>query len=313
LKKRIAVIDLGTNTFHLLIVECIGDDQKILFKDRVAVKIGKGGINNSVITDDAMLRALNALKNFRKTIDEYKVDTICATATSAVRSAQNGNELVALIKKETGIEVQVISGDKEAELIYYGVKSALNLGDEKSLIVDIGGGSVEFIICDGKGIFWKQSFEIGAQRLLDLFHVHDPIRREDIVKLHAYLQEKLLPLRQACAQYKPTVLVGSSGSFDTISDIDAFSKGMTISIEQKKEYLLKVDSFERIYWDMIHKNKEQRLRIPGMIEMRVDMIVVAVYLIKFVMESYDIHKIRVSSYALKEGVLSKILKGELVV
>lgn len=304
--KKIAVIDLGTNTFHILVAEITDNGMKVLHTEKLSVKIGRGGINDGIITDSAQQRALDALVHFKKTMDEYHVDETFATATSAIRSAKNGRDLVEKIRQQTGIEVTIISGDLEASYIYRAVKKAVKLGGTTSLIMDIGGGSVEFILCNENSIFWKGSFEIGAQRLLDLFHYHDPILQEEIENLNLFLIDRLSSLIRACIKFKPVVLVGASGSFDTFSDIYRIKAGIKKTDEQT-ELPLSVESFHEIYNDIISKNKEERMAIPGMIEMRVDMIVVASILVDFVTQNCNLNKIRVSSYSLKEGVLFNIL------
>lgn len=304
--RKVAVIDLGTNTFHLLIARIRGQKTEVLRREKVAVKIGEGGINSSIIIEEAQARAISALMHFSKVIEEYHIKEVYATATSAIRNARNSDAITHKIYQETGIQVQVISGEEEAELIYLGVRRAMDLGREKSLVMDIGGGSVEFIIADAEKAYYRQSFEIGAQRLLDLFHHHDPMLSTEVVRMQKYLQEKLLPLTEAVAQYQPTVLVGSSGSFDTLSDIYC-QKNSIERDPEATEFPLTLAAFYPIYEELLKKDKEQRLQIPGMIPLRVDMIVVASCLIKHVLEQYGLQKIRVSAYALKEGLLGQII------
>ncbi len=308
MSEKIAVIDLGTNTFHLLIAE-ITDQEDLIVKhqEKVSVKIGEGGINDGIITEAAELRALDTIKAFRATIDQHHIDTIFATATSAIRSASNGKALTDKVLAATGITVRIISGDQEAQYIYEGVKEAVALGRETSLIMDIGGGSVEFIICNQDEVFWKKSFEIGAQRLLELFHYHDPIIPDEIENLNMFLTDHLSSLTMANLTYNPTVLVGSSGSFDTFSDMHQHTNGI-YGKEKSTEIPLSMESFEKIYEDIISKNRAERLRMAGMIAMRVDMIVVAAILIKFVLTNCQLNRIRVSSFSLKEGILFDILK-----
>lgn len=308
--RKIAVIDLGTNTFHLLIAEVEGKEMKVLYSEKKAVRIGKGGINQGFIADDAIDRALSTLLAFKEKTLEFGVTEIHAIATSAFRNARNGVVLADKIFNTTGINVNIISGDREAELIYFGVNEALDLALDKSLIVDIGGGSVEFIIANKEMIFWKQSFEIGGQRMLELFQKTDPIAQDDITNLNYYLEEKLMPLKEALMLFPTQILVGSSGSFDTFSDIDLKNKGFDFSIEAKKEYALSLSDFDSIYIELITKERSRRLEMPGMIELRVDMIVVASVLVRFLIKNFSIQQLRISSYALKEGVLSKIIKGE---
>ncbi|VXD17046.1 Ppx/GppA phosphatase family protein [Marinoscillum sp. 108] len=303
---RIAVIDMGTNTFHLILVEVANDDFRIVFREKVAVKIGEKGINHGMITDEAIGRALKTLKHFKEIIEKEKADQVFATATSAIRNAHNGNDLVQKIKDQTGIETRIISGLQEAEYIYYGVKRALPIGKMPALIMDIGGGSIEFIIGTDSEILWKQSFEIGGQRMVEKFQKSDPITNEQITSLKGYLKENLEELFEACTTFHPKTLIGSSGTFDTLSDIYRLTNGIE-KAEEETEYPLTLEAFELIYSDLLLKTRAQRLEIPGMIPLRVDMIVVACVLIDFIISQLSLENIRVSAYALKEGVLLSTL------
>src|ERR1700741_3642240 len=156
---RLAVIDCGTNTFNLLIVEF--DNQKKyskIFNTRIAVKLGQGSINKGFIGEEPFKRGIEAIVTLNNEITKYKVSKILAFATSAIRDASNGKEFVDEIKRQTQIDVEIIDGDREAELIYLGKKEAATLSDSVSLIMDIGGGSNEFILANNKGMLWKQSF-----------------------------------------------------------------------------------------------------------------------------------------------------------
>ncbi len=305
--KRLAVIDLGTNTFHLLIAKVHPQGSyHVMVREKVPVMIGKNGISQGIISEDAQQRAINTLRQFKSLIDQEHVDQVYATATSAFRNAKNGQQLADKIKAETAIDIQIINGDQEADYIFYGVNEALHLAQEKALIMDIGGGSVEFIICDSQHVLWKRSFEIGAQRLLDQFHITDPISPQDVKALLQYFDDQLTALHTACQQYQPVTLIGASGTFDTLSEIDAHQEGITLT-ENQTELPLSYDRFFNIHDEITRKNREERLKIPGMIEMRVDMIVVATWLIHYVLEQYHIKNIRVSAFALKEGLLKSVI------
>jgi len=301
-KQRIAVIDCGTNTFHLLIatLDSVGKYQ-LIHRERQPVMIGKGSINQQFISESGQMRALKALVQFQEIIYRYGASHVVATATSAFRNANNGKDLAERIFKETGITIDVISGNQEAEYIYEGVRAALPLQDT-SMIMDIGGGSVEFIICNTTDILWKESFEIGAQRLLDHFEINDPISKKNIQDILQYLESQLKNLNLALKKHQPTTLIGASGTFDTLSDIYVIHHNLAVS-PSASELPLSYDSFIHSLNEMTVKNRRERLEIPGMAEMRVDMIVVACWLIKYVLDICSIKKIRVSAFALKEGVL----------
>lgn len=304
---KVAVIDMGTNTFHLLIVDVSQSEWKMIRREKAAVKIGEKGINEGKITPEAEERAISTLLEFKKIIDEHTVEGTFATATSAIRNAKNGLEVVERIRREVGIEARVISGLQEAEYIYFGVKKALKIGSDPALIMDIGGGSIEFIIGTDEEILWKQSFEIGGQRMVEKFQKHDPIQPDDEDLLKIYLDAHLVELYEAVARHQPKILIGSSGTFDTLSDIYCLKETIDRSPEDT-EYPLTIPAFYDILKNLKTRNREERLRIPGMIPLRVDMIVVACILIGFILERLDLHKFRVSAYALKEGVLLKTLE-----
>lgn len=305
MKNRVAIIDMGTNTFHLLIADVNEGSHAMVHRERVAVKIGMGGINDGLITQAGEERAIEALTNFKQVIDTHHVNRVLAFGTSALRNAKNGEAIIQKIKQVTGIDARIISGDEEAKLIYMGVRSAMDLGLHKSLIIDIGGGSVEFIIANEQEFFWKQSIEIGAQRLLEKFHPHEPILSSEIESLNAFFHEELQPVLNQLNMHNPQTLVGSSGTFDTLSEIYCIRRDLH-KLLQNIETPLSSGGFYEIYDELITKNREERMLIPGMIDMRVDMIVVACCLIRFIMEQHRFQNIRVSTYSLKEGVFASL-------
>lgn len=302
--NKVAIIDMGTNTFHLLIAETEAGDFHIIHREKVPVKLGVGGINHNLITDAAISRALTTMMVYKKTLDEVGVNQVLAFGTSALRNAVNGADVSKKIEIETGIKTNIISGIQEAEYIYQGARAAIAMGDEKHVIMDIGGGSVEFIIANQTEIFWCHSFEIGGQRLLERFQKHDPILPEEINFLIAYVDLELKPLIEQLKIHQPKTLVGSSGTFDTLSDIYCFRND--IPVTEAPETPFSIKAFDEIYEELLVKDRAARMQIAGMIEMRVDMIVVACCLIKYLLQAHRFDAIRVSSYSLKEGVLATI-------
>ena len=234
-----------------------------------------------------------------------------AFATSAIRTASNGKEFLAKAKQETGIDITMISGDKEAELIYYGVRNALALTDETSLIIDIGGGSTEFIIANKNKIIWKQSFLLGAARLLEKFNPSDIITEVEHKAIFNYLSEELKPLFEAVEQYPIIELIGSSGSFDSLAEMIAHELYTPEILKNKTEYNFDLNDFKSTYEMIIKSNKKERLRMKGLIEMRVDMIVISSIIVQFILYSFKINKMRLSTFALKEGVLNEIMNSKL--
>lgn len=301
---KIAVIDIGTNTFKLMIVR-VQDDGRftVIYKEKIPVKLGEGGINNDIISHTPFQRGLKAMKTHKATIDKFEADRVLAFATSAIRSAKNGRDFAKKVKAETGIEIEIISGDREAELIYYGVRQALQLGKERCLVMDIGGGSTEFIIADQEKIYWKHSFDLGAARLLEEINPSEPITKAEIKRLKAYLDEHLQLLWGACELYPVQTLIGSSGSFDSLAEMIYHRFHTEENPLVKTEYHFDLKHFEAMYKILINSTIEKRFRIKGLAAMRVEMIVVAVIMIKYVFRQLDLEKMRLSTYSLKEGIL----------
>lgn len=305
---RIAILDLGTNTFHLLItsVNAKGEWKKV-FKSKKAVKLGEGAIHKNEIAPVPFKRGIRALLHYKKIIDIHKPEKVFAFATSAIRSAKNGGEFVKAIHENTGIEVTVISGSKEAELIYFGVRQCFDLGTSPSLIMDIGGGSTEFIIANSKEIFWKQSYNIGAARLLELFAPSDPIQTVEIKKTEAFLSKELSSLIVAVESYKPVKLIGSSGSFDTYAEMIGHHFYKKNVIRNANTYHFNMDEYFHLHQKILFSTTAQRNKMKGLVKMRVDMIVLASICTAFVLRKTGIKEMSMSKYALKEGALYKVI------
>ena len=298
---KIAVIDLGTNTFNLLIRDTTDDSE--YYKDKISVRLGQGGMGpGKEISPQAKERAFEALENFLAVIEKNQVQRTKAIATSGVRSAVNGPEFVEEIKAKYNLEVEVIDGNREAELIFQGVKHALALPAETALIMDIGGGSTEFILSKNEEFIWRQSFDIGSSRLMEKFRPTDPISAAEIEEIEKHLEEELSPLEEICLREQPRLLIGSSGSFDTLANMCVLHYDSTRYLEEDTEYTFDLYQYKMISRKMLESTYEQRLNTPGMITMRADMIIMACIQVDYVLRRLGINFMKLSTYALKEGV-----------
>ncbi|TAE85603.1 MAG: exopolyphosphatase [Bacteroidetes bacterium] len=297
-----AVIDLGTNTFHLFIADVKGDVLIEYFKLQIPVKLGKGGINNNLITGDSFERGLLALNEFKKYINQFGVDEVLAFATSAIRNAKNGPDFIDAVKVQCGITITSITGDQEAMYIYEGVRHSFTMPAMPVLVMDIGGGSVEFIIGNRQEILYKQSIEIGAARLLEKFHKHNPITEAEVAQINQYLEEVLVAFKEAVHIYKPIAVVGAAGSFETLADVvlkDLAVIPLTLSKHARE---IRFEDFEIFVEVMKTSTLEQRSKLKGMVDFRTEMITVATVLMDVVMKVCGVKRIIVSDYSLKEGV-----------
>ena len=299
---RIAIIDLGTNTFNLLICDKKGENQKTIFKNKIAVKLGEGGIDKGIIAHAPYQRGIKALEDHLKTIKEYDVDKLRAFATSAIRSTKNGADFVSEVFKKLALRIEVIDGDKEAELIYQGVKKAIPFNLDYKLIMDIGGGSTEFIIANAEGIHYKKSYQVGVSRLKELFKPKDPITKEEIQTIEDHLKSEIKDLIDNIKTIPCKKLIGSSGSFDTLVKMIRF-KFNKIELKNNTSCEIHMEDYKWAQDFLIQSTLSERLNTKGIVTMRADMIVLSVIFINFILREFDIKEMICSKYALKEGAM----------
>jgi exopolyphosphatase / guanosine-5'-triphosphate,3'-diphosphate pyrophosphatase len=295
--RRLAVIDLGTNTFTMLIAE-VTDNQlfKKIYHDRYYIKLAEEGI--ATIGIAPFDRAVAALRKFKLAIEEHDVKTVRALGTAALRTASNGVDLVQTIFDQTNIEVEIIDGNREADLIYEGVRAAFPMGESYHLIMDIGGGSVEFIVANQNGKHWAQSFPIGMAVLRKQFHHSDPINHSEIEALENFLSEQLEPLKRVVKTIPIYTLIGASGTFDVLERLFIKEK-----ISDVAATILAKDALS-FCQSVILQSSDARYRNQDIPDQRVDMIVVSMLLIRFVIQTFDIQLIGISAYAMKEGLMT---------
>ena len=306
---RISIIDLGTNTFNLLVAEIIANKQiNILHRSKYPVKLGEGGINQNFITDEAQNRAHMAFVEMKQIINSYQTVKTIGFATSAIRTAKNGIDFVKNIRQDFDIDIQVISGSREAELIYYGTRESVGLNDEIVAILDIGGGSNEIIIANSEKIFWKKSYPIGMTRLLEQFHPSDPIKLDELKDIEAFLRDNLSDLIEALKRYSVKTLIGSSGSFSTLRQV-ILAEEKTESLCDATHYNIKLEDFKTLHERFVKSTLEERMQMQGMDNARVHLMVLASIFINFLVKESDMSVLFQSAYSLKEGALFEYLNG----
>jgi len=298
--KQIAVIDLGTNTCNLLIADYQDKDYQILYQGKEVVKLGKNGIDKNQLTEDGLERAILAIQKHQERISQFSVSEVVIIATSAIREATNKDWFQKQIKTNTGLELQIISGEKEAQLIFDGVKLAFNQIDDQTLILDIGGGSNEFILTRNNEPIWKQSFPLGMARIIEQIPPSDPVTPEEIAQINDWFNSRLEPLWGQMENTQIPLLIGCSGAFDTLADlIDQTDPGTKTRIKQEIE----MDDFNRVYETLIKSTTAKRIGMKGMESIRIEMIVPSVLFIKLVIDRLKIKKIYQTDFALREGIL----------
>jgi exopolyphosphatase/guanosine-5'-triphosphate,3'-diphosphate pyrophosphatase len=301
-----AAIDLGTNTFHLIIAESNGSNIEVVYKTSISAQLGEGGLTHNIIQPKAFERGLLALDSFAEVLKGYQVDVLKATATSAVRNASNGADFVQAVKARTGIDIEVISGVEEAGYIFKGVQ-ATGMIQGTSLVMDIGGGSTEFILCNEDELIWKKSYDIGAARLLQAFFKSDPLSPQDKQAIIDHVQNSLQDLLEICKQHRPQTLIGSAGAFESFAGMLKIRKGEEVGTLTSAP--LDLEAYHELSKQIIRSTHAERVQMPGLIPLRVDMIVIATLLVNFILDNTGISKLSLSTYDLKMGVLQTLLNN----
>ncbi len=303
-----AVIDIGTNTFHLLIATV--DENKnitVVYKNTIAVKLGEGGVNKGYIAEDAYKRGIDALVLFREALNQHRIIGLKATATAAVRDASNGQAFIEEALAKANIKIDIIDGLKEAEYIYAGTKSAGLLSNQTDLIMDIGGGSVEFIICNQDEIIWKKSYLLGAARLLaDYDEYEDAIQPSTMLTMEKAFATTLADLQVSIEKLKPIKLIGTAGSFDSYANIISVRRNKVFNVANTKSFKHNFNEFNSLLKEIIDSTHQQRKEMEGLIPLRVDMILIASILTNFILKQSGIKEVITCTYSLKEGLLLSI-------
>jgi exopolyphosphatase/guanosine-5'-triphosphate,3'-diphosphate pyrophosphatase len=298
-----AVIDLGSNTFNLLIADINNCLLNVVVDIEIPVKIGKGGLVNNIITEMATQRALTALSQFKNEIDKYETIEIKALATSAIRNAKNGFELIQKVKELFAIDIEIINGNEEATYIYLGANNSFTFPKHEVLVMDIGGGSVEFIIGRNDKIIWKQSFDIGAVRLFEMFKPSSPLKESDILLIRNYVLREIRPLKNALLNYPLNTLIGTAGTFETLVNIVIKDLKVYPLALSKNAFEISMHEFNIFKEMMLTYTLEQRLKLNGMVDFRAEYIPIAAILIETIIEMVGIKKLVCSNYSMKEGAL----------
>lgn len=309
--KRIAAIDLGTNSFHAIIVDLYSDGSFRKVDDfKEMVQLAKGGLGKR-LTEGAFSRGMKALKNIKVLCDSHNVEKILAYATSAIRESENGGEFIQDSIDRYDIKINAIPGSVEAELIGYAVQHGIRLGDDPVLMVDIGGGSVEFILANSTKFHFLTSKKIGVSRMTDIFKPSDPITDEEIKKLENHYLEETSELGTAFAKNRTNTIIGSSGTMQNIAEMIAVKKGLPVDVTlNEMEY--SAQDFFSFYKYFIKLSRAERRKVKGLDTKRIDFINTGVVLVNFLLRHYNIKKIKISTQALREGIIIRYLKKDMI-
>lgn len=298
---KLASLDLGSNTFLCLVSEI--ENQKVtkIYSDEVEmVRLGQGLSASKKFHPDALVRAKNTLTNFRKTLDREKPEAILAMATSAARDAENKEELFKICK-DLNIPLEIIPGDKEAEITYRGGVSGLTTAGSR-LVVDIGGGSTEFIFGEDQKILAGKSLDIGCVRLTEKFISVQPTPQSEIVKLQTFIREQLQQIIKLAPQ-TPKEILAVAGTPTTIAQVELGGFD-AVKIDG---YVLTEQGLETWLQKLTGLSVAEKIAL-GYPEGRADVIIVGVITLLETLKAFNLKELTVSTRGVRYGVALELAK-----
>jgi len=304
---RVAAVDLGSNSFHLIIAEVLPDGTfEPIIREKEMLRLGDLVGRHGRIPDEAAAAAAAVMRRFRQVADAAGTGEIAACATSALRRAANGAEVVDRIEAESGIPVEVISGVREAQLIFLAVRAGVVLEPAPALAFDLGGGSVEITVGDATGCKFAASENLGIGTLTARFVTTDPIDHDERRALEAHVADVLEPVARSVAALGPRLVIGSSGTLEDIARMVALRRGRDVP-RSLNQFTFGRDEFARVRDDVLGATAAERARFDGLEARRVDLITAGVVFLDVAMEVFGFDEMTISEWALREGILLDVI------
>ena len=300
---RIAAIDIGTNSVHMIVVRVRPDlSFEVIDREKAMVRLGAGGLDGKALTSEAMSAALQALSKFKRLAESHSVDKILAAATSATREARNGGEFLARIEAETGIRPRVITGAEEARLIHLAAVYGVDVGSARAVVIDIGGGSTEITLGTATSTQAAKSFKIGVIRLTERFVKSDPLAGRDEQKLTKHVMSEI---DRHCEQITAAGfdrVIGTSGTILSLGTVATAISGGTVPTELRN-LRVPAKQIRRLRKEVVALSLAQRLTIPGLDPRRADLIVAGAVLLDAILRRLGAEDITLCDLALREGLV----------
>jgi exopolyphosphatase / guanosine-5'-triphosphate,3'-diphosphate pyrophosphatase len=295
---RIAAIDVGSNSVHMIVAQVDADGGfTTLWRMKEMVGLGRISFPSRKLSGEAIDRAINTLGRFKQAALQRQCEKIVTVATSAVREATNGGDFIERARRDLKLYIKVVSAREEARLIYLGVRHATPLGKKPHLLIDIGGGSVELIVGNEQQPLLLESRKLGAARMTAQFCKSDPLSKADRLLMLGHYENELADVIRNVKKHQPDTVLGTSGTLENIASMcgsETDAGGNTI-INRKR--------FDKVYRQIVKTNAAERETIGGLDDQRKEQIVAAVVLVHFLFEHIQMKQIRLVSAALREGIV----------
>jgi exopolyphosphatase/guanosine-5'-triphosphate,3'-diphosphate pyrophosphatase len=300
---RIAAVDVGSNSIHMVVAQVEADGRfRVLDRAKDMVRLGRRTLNKGRLSPQAIDAGVRTLAAFRTLAERQGVTRITAVATSAVREAANGGDFIKKVEADVGLRVKVIPGREEARLIYLGVRHAVDLSGKPTLIVDIGGGSVEFILIERGEPVSLESYKIGVARLSERFFRSDPPEPSEVKALEAYLVEQLDPMLAEFRKRGVRRVVGTSGTMLNLVGVAGHQQGEPPELHLNA-FAVTTPEISKVRRQLARASRDERLRIKGLDAKRADLIVAGAVLTDYILTRVGAKQLVACTWALREGVL----------
>ena len=308
MSDTLAAIDVGTNSFHLVVAKVTGEERfEVVESEKEMVRLGRGGGDMKLLSDEAMDRGVATLARFRQLADVHDAP-VRAVATSATREAENHEVFTERARVEAGVELEVISGVEEARLIHLGVLQALPLFETPLLLCDIGGGSTELLLGHRGDVLASRSFKLGAVRLTDRFFAGERTRVADIAACRSYVRSLAVVFAKEVEAHGYEVAVGSSGTIEAVAQMAHAATGAP-SLRTYNHFTFTSDQINAVVEQLARRRTvHQRAKTPGLDPRRADIILAGALILDGVVGLLGVKELTFSGYALREGVLLDTLQ-----
>jgi exopolyphosphatase/guanosine-5'-triphosphate,3'-diphosphate pyrophosphatase len=300
---RIAAIDIGTNSIHMIVVQVRPDlSFEVIDREKDMVRLGAGGLDGRALTPEAMHAALHVLSKFRRLAESHKVDEVIAVATSATREAENGGEFLQTVTQQTGIRPQVISGTEEARLIHLAAVYGVSVPGDVVVVIDIGGGSVEVTRGTGSAVELGRSFKLGVIRLTERFVKTDPLEPRDERKLVRHIDAEIGKYLHQIARDGFERVIGTSGTILSLGAVASAAEGLAPGAPLRNRRFT-AKQIRRVRKDLVALDLEKRLRVPGLEPRRADLAVAGAILVDEILRRLGADEITLCDLSLREGLV----------
>ena len=301
---RIAAIDIGTNSIHMIVVRVRPDlSFEVIDREKEMVRLGAGGLDGRSLTPTAATAALQTLTKFRRLADSHKVDEVVAAATSAIREADNGGDFIADVAKKTGIQIRVITGTEEARLIHMAAVYGVHMGGSPAVVIDIGGGSIEVTLGTASHLTHARSFKLGVIRLTERFVHTDPLDGRDERRMTKYINKELGAFVDTIAERKFERVIGTSGTILSLGALALAGDDGDRESGELRNQRVPTKSIHRLRKRLSGVDLEARLHMEGLDPRRADIIVAGSVLLDTVLRRLGASEITLCDLALREGLV----------